>query len=336
MSYIQKWSISILILFNCTKCSTTETKTKSDLEFRFDSAMKQINEIQKQKYSDSIKNATEWEKLKDSVRSTFIDHSSLSPIYESVKKGVFFVYTSGEYETKQGSAFLIGENGVCVSNYHVFEGTNSGFIKTSNGDVFKILKILKEDEQKDYVIFQAAIPNYSITPLMSATEQPKVGDQCFAIGNPLGLSQTLSTGIISGFRNNLEIIQTTAEITHGSSGGALFNNKGEVIGITTSGYGEANLNFAINMSSVTFDFQKSNSSTISSNILSSNLNFMVISDRAYFYNEPNEETRRRGYLVQGNQAVGLKVENGFVYIDFTNAANQNSKGWIRINDISFQ
>lgn len=59
------------------------------------------------------------------------------------------------------------------------------------------------------------------------------------------------------------------------------------------------------MSSVTFDFQKSNSSPISRNILSSNLNFMVISDRAYFYNEPNEETRR-GYLVQDKSSCWFK------------------------------
>lgn len=74
-----------------------------------------------------------------------------------------------------------------------------------------------------------------------------VGEDVFAIGNPKGLEHTLSKGIVSSYRENNTMIQTTTEITHGSSGGPLFNMQGEVIGITTSGVGEANLNFAMNI-----------------------------------------------------------------------------------------
>lgn len=72
----------------------------------------------------------------------------------------------------------------------------------------------------------------------------------FAIGNPKGLESTLSTGIVSSIRSSDHLIQTTAEITHGSSGGPLFNMKGEVIGITSAGLGEANLNFAVDIRSL--------------------------------------------------------------------------------------
>ena len=85
---------------------------------------------------------------------------------------------------------------------------------------------------------------------LSGTLTDKIGDEVFTIGNPKGLTQTLSTGIVSSYRDGNNFIQTTAEITHGSSGAPLFNKYGEVIGITTSGIGEANLNFALNINSI--------------------------------------------------------------------------------------
>lgn len=333
MKVIYNWIVLFFLLLNLNKCNTIDESKRNDLESKLDSAMNKINEYQSQKSNDSLRNAAEWQKVKDSIKNNSSENSSLSTIYESVKNGVFFVYTSGELESKQGSAFLINEDGLCVSNYHVFEGTTSGVIKTSTGDVYRITKIIYEDEQKDYILFKVLIPNQSIRPLEIAGNQPRIGDECFAIGNPLGLSQTLSTGIISGFRNDDELIQTTAEITHGSSGGALFNKKGEVIGITTSGFGEADLNFAVNINRINFNYRANESPK---SIPISNLNFIVVSERAYFHNEPREDTRRGAYLLQGNKAIGLKLENDFVYIDFTNLNDQNSKGWIRIKDISFQ
>jgi len=73
------------------------------------------------------------------------------------------------------------------------------------------------------------------------------GSIAVAIGSPLGLFNTVSTGIISNFweANGVNLIQISIPITHGNSGGALFNESGKLIGITSSGIGEANLNFAI-------------------------------------------------------------------------------------------
>ncbi|MBT7040932.1 MAG: trypsin-like serine protease, partial [Bacteroidetes bacterium] len=77
-----------------------------------------------------------------------------------------------------------------------------------------------------------------------------IGENVFAIGNPLGLEKTLSKGIISGYRgDDNELIQTDTDVTHGSSGGPLFNMRGEVLGITSMVLksGGANLNFAISI-----------------------------------------------------------------------------------------
>lgn len=322
-------SYTLITLF--LSCSSNENKS-AQLENKLDSTIKLIESYKSQKYNDSITQELRMQNIEDSLKRT-LPVNDLASTYESVKNAVFFVYTSNDYSIKQGSAFLISNDGLCLSNYHVFEGAKSGKVKSSQGNTYQIIDIISQNEEKDYIVFKISLNDQYITPLKLSEQQPKIGEDCFAIGNPMGLSQTLSKGIISGFRNNGELIQTTAEITHGSSGGALFNNKGEVIGITTAGYGEADLNFAVNINCISYISNSTNAATLVSN---SSLNFIVVSERAYFHDEPNGNTRRRGYLLRGNQAVGLKTENNFVYIDFTNAIGQNSKGWIRIEDISFE
>ena len=175
---------------------------------------------------------------------------ALSELYETYKSSVFLIYTSnGDYH-RQGSGFFVSKDGLGVSNYHVFEGTNIGYelVSTFDGQQFKINEILAKDKEMDYIIFRVAIGHYQIPhPLPITKRNIRVGEDVFAIGNPKGLESTLSKGIVSSLRENEALIQTTAEITHGSSGGPLINMQGEVIGITTAGLGEANLNFAINI-----------------------------------------------------------------------------------------
>ncbi|MGM0409085.1 MAG: S1C family serine protease, partial [Bacteroidota bacterium] len=108
--------------------------------------------------------------------------------------------------------------------------------------------VLAQNSEEDYIIFKVETSNnINFTPIPISRSNPEIGEDVFAIGNPRGLEHTLSRGIISGYRDNKNLIQTTTEITHGSSGGPLLNMRGEVVGITTAGVGEANLNFAINI-----------------------------------------------------------------------------------------
>lgn len=175
---------------------------------------------------------------------------SLSSIYEKVKKGVYLIYTKNKDGISQGSAFVINKGGLALSNFHVFEDASSAIAINEFGDKFMISEIIDYDKEKDFIIFR--LGNQDNIPYLDiSNETPGVGEPCFAIGNPKGLLQTLSTGIISGFRNK-DLLQTTTAITNGSSGGPLFNEKGQVIGITTSGLGEANLNFALNIKSIPF------------------------------------------------------------------------------------
>ena len=104
-------------------------------------------------------------------------------------------------------------------------------VVTSNNTKLPVTGIIKDDPKVDYVIFKVDLSNASnIKPLPIASSLPRIGEKCFAIGNPMGLNQTLSTGDISGYRydenRNRNLIQTDAPFTHGSSGGALFNSRG--------------------------------------------------------------------------------------------------------------
>lgn len=148
-----------------------------------------------------------------------------------------------------GSAFAAFEDGVFVTNYHVIEQEVYSILAYTEDDtMFEIASILAYDADKDMAIIKTnATTNIAPLPLASSDELEK-GEKVVAIGSPLGLLNTVSTGVFSGYNNNgvFDELQFTASISSGSSGGALFNNNGEVIGITYASYIDGqNLNLAI-------------------------------------------------------------------------------------------
>ncbi len=146
----------------------------------------------------------------------------------------------------QGSGVVLNNNGYVATNYHVCSDANRIDIK-HYGQEFKNAEILLKDESKDLLILKINAP--SLKPaIIGASTDLKPGQTVYAIGSPEGYENSISEGIISGFRydeDNNKLIQMTAPITDGSSGGALVNSKGEVIGLSVSGQHEGNLYFAI-------------------------------------------------------------------------------------------
>lgn len=145
-----------------------------------------------------------------------------------------------------GSGFII-ENGKIVTNLHVIEGAKYGYVFVNGSSTkHKIEGYFSIDKQNDLAIL--SVPTISGKSLSLVSNNPEIGEKIYAIGNPKGLSGTISEGIVSGIRNleNKELIQITAPISPGSSGGPVINNAGQVIGVAvgtlTSGQ---NLNFAI-------------------------------------------------------------------------------------------
>ena len=147
-----------------------------------------------------------------------------------------------------GSGFVIGENGEIATNYHVIEGASSAIIKFVNKEEkYTVDNIVQTSTKYDLAIIQ--ISTKSTPLLLGDDELASVGNRIYAIGNPEGLEGTVSEGIISGFRKideNFRIMQITAPISPGSSGGPVINQNGQVIGIASASIiiGQ-NLNFAI-------------------------------------------------------------------------------------------
>jgi hypothetical protein len=148
-----------------------------------------------------------------------------------------------------GTGFLVSPDGVIVTNYHVIESGNVGIVKFSDGTVVPVDGVLAADKVRDLAIIKIHGKNFR-TLTLGNSDRMEIGDDVVAIGNPLGLELTVSNGILSGVRTvkkeGGKFLQITAPISHGSSGGPLFNMSGEVIGITSMYFeGGENLNFAI-------------------------------------------------------------------------------------------
>lgn len=183
------------------------------------------------------------------------DRSDLSPkmtaseIFDRYNTAVFMVFTSDGWNNFQGSGFFINQYGLAVSNYHVFEGTGMGLetVKLSNGSKYKVREVIAKSKEYDYIVFKVDI-SASCNYIPVSNRRNKVGEKVFAIGSPRGLENTFSSGEISQLRGDY-LIQINVPIDHGSSGGALINEYGEAIGITTAGLDNsgANLNFALDI-----------------------------------------------------------------------------------------
>ena len=175
---------------------------------------------------------------------------SPSEIFEKLSSAVFKIHTSTGYQDFQGSGFFISSNGVAVSNYHVFQGTAVGYedIILSDGSVYKVTEVYHKSEENDFIIFKVGV-NRKVNYIKIANATPKVGEKIYTIGSPRGLDNTFSSGEISQIRDNSKILQISAPIDHGSSGGVLLNSKGEAVGITSGGIDDsgANLNYAWNI-----------------------------------------------------------------------------------------
>ncbi len=150
-----------------------------------------------------------------------------------------------------GSGFFISKNGIIVTNLHVLDGAYSAEIRTRDGTLYPVAMIQAKNQLVDLIKVRVDIPNSLVTPVVLSRQEPAVADRVFVVGSPMGLEQTVSEGIISAVRAmpaGGKVLQLTAPISRGSSGGPVLNQAGEAVGIVTfqAAMGQ-NLNFAISV-----------------------------------------------------------------------------------------
>jgi hypothetical protein len=150
-----------------------------------------------------------------------------------------------------GSGFVAFDSSTLITNYHVVEGGDLVLAESDDGRSYFLDQVIAADKNKDLAILRFKSKT-SLTPLTLEGEGGWLrGQPVVAIGSPEGFKNTVSKGDISALftESGVRYIQFTAPVSHGSSGGALFNNQGRVIGITSSSImGDSqNLNFAIDI-----------------------------------------------------------------------------------------
>jgi tetratricopeptide (TPR) repeat protein len=153
----------------------------------------------------------------------------------------------------RGTGFFVSADGLVVTNYHVVEGGTFATVTASDGKKLVVQGVVAVNPNADLALLKVDPAGRLLTVhRLAQGTTPAIGTHAFAIGNPLGLTNTLSDGLVSGMRTidekyvNVELIQTSAPISPGSSGGPLMLADGQVIGVTVAGMDHGqNLNFAI-------------------------------------------------------------------------------------------
>jgi 2-alkenal reductase len=171
---------------------------------------------------------------------------TLVSIYENASRGVVAIRVFSESGGGLGSGFVIDRNGHIITNFHVIEGVDELEVDFSSG--FKTRgEVIGSDTDSDLAVIKVEAPSEELHPLiLGDSSEIQVGQTVVAIGNPFGLSGTMTQGIVSSFGRTLQslreapggglftagdIIQTDAAINPGNSGGPLLNLDGEVIGV---------------------------------------------------------------------------------------------------------
>ncbi|CAM3228713.1 S-layer-like y domain-containing protein [Filibacter tadaridae] len=249
-----------------------------------------------------------------------------------------------ETDTGQGSGVVIA-NGLIITNHHVIDEATRATVTFNNGAKFEVAGVVESDSKKDIAILKTTKTftesGVSIRPSSKGLSK---GEKVIAIGNPKGLQNTVSEGIISSFRNpeGVSLIQINADIDHGSSDGGLFDVSGKLIGITSSGYDKAyaNLNFAVASEEfvpmvnkyINKDFKNINASFAKPNIPEQPT-------------KPTEPTEPNQYPVLGKVALGMTKEQvknlagGYFSNETTNTlyfSNANVLGYLADTSYEFQ
>jgi S1-C subfamily serine protease len=176
---------------------------------------------------------------------------SLPDLFQKAEKSVVQITDSSEidvFESRLGSGFVYDDNGHIITNHHVVSGggNNRLDVTFSDGIVYRASLIGSDPSADIAVLYVEEVPKEKLLPLSLAdSSKVQVGERVAAIGNPFGLSGSLTSGIVSGVSRQIpaqeeegftipNIIQTDAPINPGNSGGPLLNMRGEVIGINSA------------------------------------------------------------------------------------------------------
>ncbi len=167
----------------------------------------------------------------------------LVSLYNRTRDSVVLIEVTLPTGAAEGSGFVYDSTGKIITNNHVVQDASSILVTFINGTIVKAT-LVGRDPYSDVAVIKVDVPQSLLKPLkLGSSSTLKVGQDVIAIGNPYGLADTLTSGIISAVGRQMDssgnypivdVIQTDAAINPGNSGGPLLNMNGEVVGINTA------------------------------------------------------------------------------------------------------
>lgn len=189
-------------------------------------------------------------------------------LFEEAAPSVCFITTTSlredfwtrnvlEIPRGSGSGFVWDRNGHIVTNYHVIEGADKATVTLADRSAWEA-ELIGAAPEKDLAILKIKIASNKLQPIpIGSSDDLRVGQSVYAIGNPFGLDQTLTTGIVSALGREIQsssgvpikdVIQTDAAINPGNSGGPLLDSGGRLIGVNTAIYSPSGASAGIGFS----------------------------------------------------------------------------------------
>jgi S1-C subfamily serine protease len=208
----------------------------SSLEAQLATATEEISSLMRQIGSQAGDNYT-------------ASNASLNQIYNQTRESVVLIVVTLSTGQAQGSGFVYDTQGRIITNNHVVEGASRITVTFIDGTV-SVASVVGRDPYSDLAVIDVDVPTYKLKPVrLGRSSDLVVGDYVVAIGNPYGLSDSMTLGIVSavgremdatGYYKIVDVIQTDAAINPGNSGGPLLNLAGEVVGMNTAILSETN------------------------------------------------------------------------------------------------
>jgi len=174
--------------------------------------------------------------------------ATLEELAAEATRAVVLIDAETPSGSRQGSGFLVDSNGRILTNHHVIRDARSLRVKLSSGDMYDVVTVLATDDRRDLAVIQVAGFELPALPLGNS-DSVRIGHPVVLIGSPLGLENTVTTGVLSGRRQEPEgfqLMQISAPASRGSSGGPVLSQNGTVVAIASSQMQVGqNLNFAV-------------------------------------------------------------------------------------------